>query len=291
MLALTVIFVPVFANAADKNYDVVVYVNGEQMDFPDQKPYIEPTADRTYVPIRFVSEALGAKVDWNKDSQAVYIKDDQHDISLNIGSYSYLVDSTVKTLDAPPIITGDRTMVPLRFVSEALDREVDYTPWGAFGRVDIYMPGEKPAIPEPKPNVVQLMDQALGGDYMQPYDSMSSKPGRTGQWVYYSDGGIYSYDPIRQGYQGRSIPAEVSIMHDVKKATNEDKANVASIMAVFMPDKTSETMASFDKGINAFSNNTDPYNCQIESDTGNVLTLLAKGDPTGDFVNIAILLN
>ena len=45
---------------------VGVYIDGTAVDFPDVKPYI--SNDRTFVPVRFISEQLGASVDWNSDT-------------------------------------------------------------------------------------------------------------------------------------------------------------------------------------------------------------------------------
>ena len=50
-----------------------VAVNKENIIFPDQKPLLETNTSRTYVPVRFLAENLGAKVDWNNDYQVVEI--------------------------------------------------------------------------------------------------------------------------------------------------------------------------------------------------------------------------
>jgi len=47
------------------------------------------------------------------------IGDARADISQDAGT-------TVLTLDAAPFIEGIRTMVPVRFIAEALDRQVDW---------------------------------------------------------------------------------------------------------------------------------------------------------------------
>lgn len=293
-LLLALIFIPVSANAADnRNYDVVVFVEGKQMDFPDQEPFIDAAADRTYVPIRFVSEALGAEVDWDKNSRTVYIKDKQIDISLTIGAYSYFVNSDPKTLDAPAILEGDRTLVPLRFVSEALGREVGYVQWGAFGRVDIYMPGKKPVIPEPKPNVVQLLDQALGGDYLQPYDPNGDIIGWSDEWLCKIDGCVYSYSPPRPDHYGVMGSDFVRIHYDEKKADPSNKILIKKIAQRFMPDKVDEVMASFDVAIAQFhqiaANKPDiPH---ISSETGARWFVMAFADTTGDFVDAGIKLD
>ncbi|WP_026478311.1 copper amine oxidase N-terminal domain-containing protein, partial [Alkaliphilus transvaalensis] len=64
-----------------------VVLSGELMRFPDAQPFLDNNG-RTQVPIRFISEALGAEVDWNPSSQMVTIKRDGDIITLKIGEKS-----------------------------------------------------------------------------------------------------------------------------------------------------------------------------------------------------------
>lgn len=87
--------------------------------------------NRTFVPVRFVGERLGAKVDWDNDTQTVIVEKDGHKIEMAIGSNTYYLDGEAKTLDAPAEFTpstngNSRTMVPIRFVSEALGYQVEW---------------------------------------------------------------------------------------------------------------------------------------------------------------------
>ncbi len=87
--------------------------------------------NRTFVPVRFVGERLGAKVDWDNDTQTVIVEKDGHRIEMAIGSNTYYLDGEAKTLDAPAEFTpstngNSRTMVPIRFVSEALGYQVEW---------------------------------------------------------------------------------------------------------------------------------------------------------------------
>ena len=56
---------------ADETKDITVTLDGNQIEFPDAKPYI--FKERTLVPIRFVSEAMGADVSWNGEESEVNI--------------------------------------------------------------------------------------------------------------------------------------------------------------------------------------------------------------------------
>jgi uncharacterized repeat protein (TIGR02543 family) len=103
-----------------------IMVDGKQYAM-DTAPYINADAGRTLVPVRFVSEALGAEVDWLGETRQVMIKDDGKEIILTIGSTEVLVNGAQQTIDcAPELLPPGRTFVPLRFVGETLGAQVDY---------------------------------------------------------------------------------------------------------------------------------------------------------------------
>ncbi|MFY9377277.1 MAG: copper amine oxidase N-terminal domain-containing protein [Peptococcia bacterium] len=104
---------------------VTVYVDGVRVNFPDQKAYIN-SDNRTLVPVRFVSEALGADVEWNAAARQVNVKQKGQNITLTIGQRVEKVNTGQVTLDTTASITNDRTMVPLRFVSECLNAQVEW---------------------------------------------------------------------------------------------------------------------------------------------------------------------
>ncbi|MDO5714633.1 MAG: copper amine oxidase N-terminal domain-containing protein [Tissierellia bacterium] len=82
---------------------------------------------RTYVPLRYVTEALGFTVDWIEDAQTVVIgKPGFSNLTLTIGkSVGRYGDKAIR-LDASPEIRGDRTFVPLRIISENLGYKVQW---------------------------------------------------------------------------------------------------------------------------------------------------------------------
>ena len=76
--------------------------------------------------MRAVFEALGADVDWNGETRtATAVKDDIM-IELTIDSDVMTKSGETVTLDAPARILNDRTMVPLRAISEALGARVEW---------------------------------------------------------------------------------------------------------------------------------------------------------------------
>jgi len=102
---------------------VQVVVNGSSVDFPDTEPYINQDG-RTMVPVRFISEQLGASVAWDEAAQKVNIEYKGKKIIIPVNEKVAYVDNTQIALDTEAVITDNRTMVPLRFVSEALGAAV-----------------------------------------------------------------------------------------------------------------------------------------------------------------------
>lgn len=82
--------------------------------------------NRTLVPLRFLSEQLQAQVSW-QDGR-VNLSASGRVITLTIGERQALVDGQPLTLDAPAIVVDGRTLVPVRFISEAFDATVHFDP-------------------------------------------------------------------------------------------------------------------------------------------------------------------
>lgn len=79
---------------------------------------------RVFVPLRGVFERLGARVTFSAGSIAMAAG--THTIALRAGETTATIDGRTETLDAPPIVIGGRTLVPLRFVAQALGADVAY---------------------------------------------------------------------------------------------------------------------------------------------------------------------
>jgi hypothetical protein len=102
-----------------------IQVNGASQAI-DTAPFI--LEGRTMVPIRFISETLGAKVDWFTAERKVEVTLGGRVVDLWIDKGTALVDGMQVQLDVPPIIDDFRAFVPLRFVSESLGAQVNWDP-------------------------------------------------------------------------------------------------------------------------------------------------------------------
>jgi len=82
--------------------------------------------DCTLLPIRALIETMGGTVGWEEKTQKVTIKLKTTTIVLTINSKQATVNGKVKELDVAPQLINERTMVPLRFVTEALGCQVEW---------------------------------------------------------------------------------------------------------------------------------------------------------------------
>jgi len=122
-----ILFVLLFAfNLVVYADEIVLTKNGEPITFTNQKPFMDSTG-RFQVPLRVISESLGADVKWNQKTREVTIKLDNKTVILTIGSKSYSINGTKKSMDTQPQVKDGNTVVPLRFVSEALGMRVVYS--------------------------------------------------------------------------------------------------------------------------------------------------------------------
>lgn len=91
-------------------------------DNPDVVPFTEN--DRTLVPVRFISEQLGADVTYDEATEQVSIKKDGIEIDMTIGSNIVYKNGQAVTLDVAANTYNDRTFVPLRACAELLNKQV-----------------------------------------------------------------------------------------------------------------------------------------------------------------------
>lgn len=100
---------------------VTVTIDGTPVTF-DQPPVEQ--AGRVYVPLRGVFERLGAAVVYDRGH--INATKGPTMVSLSVGSALALVNGQEQHLDSPPLVVGERVLVPLRFVSQALGTTVNF---------------------------------------------------------------------------------------------------------------------------------------------------------------------
>lgn len=117
--------------------EVVMYIGSREYEIDGQReemdaaPFIRE--GHTYVPVRFIAEALGADVDYDPRGsrvETVILMREDMGVNLYIGETKLEVVSngeiTTIEADAPADIENGRTMLPFRSVAEAFGADVDY---------------------------------------------------------------------------------------------------------------------------------------------------------------------
>ena len=92
----------------------------------DTPPYVLPKVNVTLVPLRVISEGLGASVAWSQSNKTVIIESNAATIKLMSGKTTAEVNGSTVSLDASVQTKNNRIMVPLRFVGESLGLQVNW---------------------------------------------------------------------------------------------------------------------------------------------------------------------
>jgi spore coat protein CotH len=105
---------------------IQVTLDGRTLSFADQQPVSRNGS--VFVPASVILEALGAEVSWNKADRSVTATKAGMTVKLTIGSKNATVNGKAVTLSAPVTASGNRTMVPVRFLAESLKLNVEWKP-------------------------------------------------------------------------------------------------------------------------------------------------------------------
>ncbi|MGB4438328.1 MAG: copper amine oxidase N-terminal domain-containing protein, partial [Sedimentibacter sp.] len=124
--SLTALNAKAFEYITDKKPEnaVNVKVYDQYIDFStiNQWPVIEN--GRTMVPLRAVFEVLNCDISWDAETSTAVVEKDSIKILIPANSNTAYINGVANNLDMPAKIVNDRIMVPLRFISEAIDKTV-----------------------------------------------------------------------------------------------------------------------------------------------------------------------
>ena len=115
--------------SARPNHNIAIRIDGEYLTDLDVPATI--VEGRTLIPVRAVTEALGAEVGWNAATRTVTITKDGTIITMIIDNRNATINGSATQLDVAPIIIDGRTMLPIRFIAETFGWGVD---WDAANR-------------------------------------------------------------------------------------------------------------------------------------------------------------
>lgn len=125
-LLAVILLVPTKAFAADQ---IRLFIKGSYIE-GDVSPMI--VNNRTLVPLRLVSENLGCDVNWRPEDQSIRIIQGARALDLKLGSKTaYILENGGKkaiSMDVSPLVVKNRTLVPIRFISENFGEKVTWDP-------------------------------------------------------------------------------------------------------------------------------------------------------------------
>ena len=118
--ALITIFSAIGANAQTP---VDLKVN-ESIVKMDSEPFIEN--GYTLVPLRRTAEALGLKVEWNKNSRSAVVSDTKNTAQIFTGTNTAIVNSTKKAMPQKSLLINGKAYMGVRFLADCFGIEVGW---------------------------------------------------------------------------------------------------------------------------------------------------------------------
>lgn len=112
----------------------------------DAAPFI--AQGRTFVPIRFLADSLGATPTWDGATKSVIISRRNAEIRLRVGDDNIVVNGIPRSMDVSPRIRESRVYLPARWVAEALGARVG---WDPSTRAVTTEPASRPSAAPTKP--------------------------------------------------------------------------------------------------------------------------------------------
>lgn len=112
---------------AKQDIHLLMSQDDDDYEFDSSHPFINED-QVSMVPVRFISERLGAEVKWNAATNQITVKDQLNDktIILTLNSKTASVNGSSVQLDSAPILKNGSTFVPLRFIAEQLGCKVGF---------------------------------------------------------------------------------------------------------------------------------------------------------------------
>lgn len=113
------------------DFDTPLVINGVDCETAyksDPNYYGFISNNRTYVPLRFISETLNFNVNYEEASRNIKISANGYEVKMNTKSKDYETNGVKKTMDVAPIIYNNRTYIPIRYVAEALNVDISWNP-------------------------------------------------------------------------------------------------------------------------------------------------------------------
>lgn len=215
LLLALLIATPVYA-------ETKVLLNNKVLSF-DVPPIVEN--GRTLVPVRVIFEALGAQVSFDAATNTVIATKGTTIIKMKIGGNAFKNDQPIQ-LDVPAKIITGRTLVPLRFISEALGATVNYE--AATQSVIISSPSTTNyTILEPESIFIFANPSVFS---LETYDDYGNYLGHGSGFLIDNQGkAVTNFHVIDQAYSARAKFSDGRLVNIIKVLYSNEERDVAII--------------------------------------------------------------
>ncbi|MCL2059480.1 MAG: stalk domain-containing protein [Oscillospiraceae bacterium] len=172
MLALSLLlaFIACASQTINAAAPISVVLDGKTVHFDVEPEMIE---FRTMVPMRAIFEALDSFIEWDGDTMTVTAYRYETVVVAAIGNKTMTVDSKPMEMDVAPILKDSRTLVPVRFVSEAFGCDVKWDENTSI--VYINSPQESGPVTEYDSDYYETIENQVDVDYVESYEDFYSQ--------------------------------------------------------------------------------------------------------------------
>lgn len=123
LLAAILLIPMTFQSQVQAAVNISVLIDGVKLYTPQAPVMIQ---GRVMLPMRSIFEALDASVKWNQKTKTVTATKDGTTVILKINSKTATINNKTVAMDVPAKNLKGNTMVPVRFVSEALGQKIGW---------------------------------------------------------------------------------------------------------------------------------------------------------------------
>ena len=140
-LLLCILLLPSVALAKGPD-PIAIYVNGRELFTEEAAPTIRH--NRTFLPLRAVTEELGYTVAWNGDKKEVTLTKGDSAVVMTIGKKAYRMGGKEAAMDVAPYLEKNSTFIPIRYLGEATGLPVQWMPKARIVTVGSYPQKDAP---------------------------------------------------------------------------------------------------------------------------------------------------
>lgn len=182
-------------------------IDGEKLELDVPPQLVE---NRTLVPLRAIFEKLGATVEWDQATQTATATKGTDVVQITIDSTTAYINGQAQTLDVPAMVMDNRTLVPVRFVSEALQADVQWIQETQTVQITTQTGGTSVTVPTvtPTPTPTPTTEPAVSQEPTTGHKIYVTKTGKRYHYDPNCNGGTYYESTLEEALARGLTPCE-----------------------------------------------------------------------------------